>query len=855
MKRILLLSVILLCAVAIQAVPAYPGTIQVRQPDGSFITLRLLGDEWLNFNTTVDGYSVVKDKRGYYVYAEKKDGRLQATSRVAHDVAERSVDEQTYLAGVKKYQMSQMSSAIAALKSRVEAEGAKRRAQRRASQYDFSKFKGLIVLVQFNDKEFSRPDYKDILKDMVNQEGYTGYETQKMTGSVRDYFSDNSDGKFQPQFDVVGPYTVDFSQYDCNIENGRCDEVLLAAINSVDNDVNFKDYDGDNDRTVDLIFFVFAGIGANYSGNNEDLWWPHRSQIWNQKEYGNGGNPYVVKDDVLLWDYASSTELAGYTSQPSSIKIDGIGTICHEFSHVLGLPDFYDSNYEEDGLSVTPGDWSVMAKGCYLNDGFTPVGYSLYERYSVGFTDEPQKIVGEGSYTLQPLHVSHTGFRIDSPEKDEFFLLENRQNGDFKWDAYLPGHGMLVHRVDLSNKNVWWNNMVNANPERNYYELVRAGGNGGADTNYDVFPGKGKVTELHNGTSPANLKTWSGKGTKWGLFNIREDKGEVSFDIQDALTLRALSLPETAEVGVSVPLQLEAQLEPDYAVCSLTWTSSDENIATVDEKGIVIGISEGTCTITVTSDTGQSASCQLTVVEVPILNIEKFRDLAEDEEKLLMFNSAEVIVAGGKTAFIRDRSGSIMLMGMEGLKANDALDGVAMFKAGEKNQLPQAIVTENTILSSLNISGGDAVEPREATLDELTDADLCDYVLVKAAKIVSKNVDGKSGIYLETDDTSIRFFNNLKNLGINKSVTMPKNYLDKYYDVPALYATYVDGDAISYAIYLLDKPTEVEAPDGIVELRLDVQDNRMPIYNLQGQRVSPTTKGLLIRGGRKLLNR
>ncbi|MBR2113384.1 MAG: M6 family metalloprotease domain-containing protein, partial [Prevotella sp.] len=852
MKRILLLSVILLCAVAIQAVPAYPGTIQVRQPDGSYLTLRLLGDEWMHFNTTIDGYSVVKDQRGYYVYAELKDSRLQSTARVAHDVSERSLDEQAFLSHVKKYQAPEMSTSIADVKARVEAIGAQRRAQKRAAQYDYSKFKGLIVLVQFNDKEFSRPDYKDIITDMVNMKDYAGYDGYKMPGSVRDYFSDNSDGKFQPKFDVVGPYTVDFSQYDCKLDGGKCDEVLLAALDLVDVDVNYKNYDGDGDGMVDLVFFVVAGNAANFVGNDENLWWPHRSQIWNEKEYDKGGDPYVRKDGVLLWDYASSTELAGYTDQPKSIYIDGIGTICHEFSHVLGLPDFYDSNYEEDGLSVTPDVWSVMDQGCYLNDGYTPAGYSLYERYSVGFTDEPKKITAEGSYTLDPLHLSQTGFRIDSPEKNEFFLLENRQNGQFKWDAYLPGHGLLIHRVDLSNKKVWQENIVNAKPERNYYELIRAGGPEKANTNYDVFPGQGKVTTVHNSTEPANLKIWNGKSTKWGLFNIREDKGEVSFDIQDALTLRALSLPETAEVGVSVPLQLEAQLEPDYAVCSLTWTSSDENIATVDEKGIVIGISEGTCTITVTSDTGQSASCQLTVVEVPILNIEKFRDLAEDEEKRLMFNSAEVIVAGGKTAFIRDRSGSIMLMGMEGLKANDALDGVAMFKAGEKNQLPQAIVTENTILSSLNISGGDAVEPREATLDELTDADLCDYVLVKAAKIVSKKVDGKSGIYLETDDTSIRFFNNLKNLGINKSVTMPKNYLDKYYDVPALYATYVDGDAISYAIYLLDKPTEVEAPTGIVELRLDVHDNRMPVYNLQGQRVSPATKGLLIRGGRKL---
>ena len=848
MKRILLLSVILLCAVAIQAVPAYPGTIQVRQPDGSFITLRLLGDEWLNFNTTVDGYSVVKDKRGYYVYAEKKDGRLQATSRVAHDVAERSVDEQTYLAGVKKYQMPQMSSAIAALKSRVEAEGAKRRAQRRASQYDFSKFKGLIVLVQFNDKEFSRPDYKDILKDMVNQEGYTGYETQKMTGSVRDYFSDNSDGKFQPQFDVVGPYTVDFSQYDCNIENGRCDEVLLAAINSVDVDVNFKDYDGDNDRAVDLIFFVFAGIGANYSGNNEDLWWPHRSQIWNKKEYDNGGNPYVFKDDVLLWDYASSTELAGYTSQPSSIKIDGIGTICHEFSHVLGLPDFYDSNYEEDGLSVTPSEWSVMAKGCYLNDGFTPAGYSLYERYSVGFTDEPQKIVGEGSYMLQPLHVSHTGFRIDSPEKDEFFLLENRQNGDFKWDAYLPGHGMLVHRVDLSNKNVWWNNVVNANPERNYYELVRAGGNGRADTNYDVFPGKGKVTELHNGTSPANLKTWSGKGTKWGLFNIREDKGVVSFDIQDVMNVTAISLPDSLEVGVDFSKQVKVTLVPDYVDCVLEWSSSNTNIASVDNSGIVTGISEGECVITAVSPKNISASCVVTVKKMMGSSIAEFKAMNEQEEVFLALKDVEVLYVYQSRAYIRDSTGAITLNNVGiSLNRNDRLNGLVYGKLTYLNNMAQfSPVANYTNTDDITVTAGNEVRPHEKTLDELSPEDYSDYVLVKGVKLV-KDIF----CYAVSDDRRVRVYSRFGTQG----GSLPTNYDGKYYDVEAIFGTNRLNGKVIDELCIVKTPTEVEAPDGIVELRLDVQDNRMPAYNLQGQRVSPTTKGLLIRGGRKLLNR
>lgn len=854
MKRILLLSVILLlCVMVMQAVPAHPGSVKVQQPDGSYVTLRLLGDEWMSFNTTVDGYSVVKNQRGYYVYAEKEDGKLQATNRVAHDVAERSSDEQAFLAGIKKYQAPEMAANVAAMKARVDAAGAQRRAQgNRATNYQ--KFKGLIVLITFNDKEFSRADYPEILKDMVNKPDYTGYEDVKMPGSVRDYFSDNSDGKFKPQFDIAGPYHVDFSQYDCNSKEGKYAEVLLAAIDSADVDINFKDYDGDGDGVVDLVFFIVAGNGANYTGNDENLWWPHRSQVFDWAKYNSGGSGYVRKDGVLVWDYASSTELAGYTANPKSVYIDGIGTICHEFSHVLGLPDFYDSNYEEDGQSITPDVWSVMDQGCYLNNGFSPVGYSLYERYSVGFTDEPKKIEGEGTYTLNPLHSSYTGLRLDTPERNEFFLFENRQRGDFKWDAYLPASGMLVYRVDKSNNSVWRENKVNANPERNYYELVRAGGTDRGAT-YDVFPGRGNVTTLHNGTEPANLMTWSGKATQWGLFNIRMINGIVSFEVQDALTLNDIVLPETAEVGVSVTLQLSAQLVPDYAVATLTWSSSNEKIATVDENGVVTGVSEGTCNITVTSDNGKRATCKLTVKKVDLYNIAEFKTLDKDSEQLLQFKDAEVLFANGTTSFVRDASGAIMLVGLDGLKTNDVINGVALVQVGQNNQLPQAIVTENTYISNLKVTSSGEVALREVALESLTSADYCDLVMVKQAQLVSKKIDGKSGVYVESGDRSIRFFNNLKNLGINKTVTMPKNYINKYYNVPALYATFVNGNTVQDALYLMDSLTEVEAPTGIVEMRQDVRDSDAPVYNLQGQRVNPNTKGLLIRGGRKLLNR
>ena len=208
----------------------------------------------------------------------------------------------------------------------------------------------------------------------------------------------------------------------------------------------------------------------------------------------------------------------------------------------------------------------------------------------MGFIGEDQlpAIDHAGNYTLNPLHSSLSGLYLQSPDENEVFFFENRQRGDFKWDAYLPGSGMLVHRADQSNTRVWTYNTVNNDPNHNYYEVIRAGGAAHANTAYDVFPGQGRVTELHNGTTPANLVTWSGMSSPWGLFNIRMVNGIVTFEVRDALTLKSVSLPETLDVGVGISKKLDAVPEPDYAKYTLTWTTSNPNVATVDEEGMVI---------------------------------------------------------------------------------------------------------------------------------------------------------------------------------------------------------------------------------------------------------------------------
>lgn len=516
-KGFFLLAVLQVITMVAMAVPAHPKPMKVQQPDGSFVSVSLHGDEWLNFTTTDDGYTVVKDKRGYYVYAASDGQQLQPTALVAHDAGQRSNAERSFLTGVKKYQAPAMKDEKSVEKMQIQQQQRRTLASRRAT--DYSKFRGLVVLIQFNDQTFSRSDYAEIAYGMLNQKNYTGYDSEVYTGSVRDYFSDNSGGKFLPQFDVVGPVTVDYSQYNGNSQSKA---IATAALTAVDDEVDFTQYDGDGDGNVDLVFFLIAGNGANYSGNDSRLWWPHRSALSN-----------VIKDGVYIKDYASSVELYGWTARPETVVIDGIGTICHEFSHVLGLPDFYDADYgSSGGESAHPDEWSLMAGGCYSNVARTPVGYSLYERYSVGFTDEPEVISEQKSYTLEPLHVNQKGFRIDSPVENEFFLLENRRNdGSFKWDAYLPASGLLVHRVDKTNTSVWNSNRVNNNPAHNYYEVVWAGGVGLRNTEYDTFPGAGGVTELNSHTAPANLLTHNGSETSLGLVGIQENGADIVFTI------------------------------------------------------------------------------------------------------------------------------------------------------------------------------------------------------------------------------------------------------------------------------------------------------------------------------------
>ena len=529
-KKLLSVLAGLACALGAYAVPAMPGLTKVMQPDGTYVSLELHGDEFFHYTTTADGYTVERNAAGYYVYVQKSaDGVLKQSAQVAHDATSRGAGEVDFLKSVAPRLVDSSAANDARIKSaKANAGYAADGLSAKPKRYDYKNFRGLVILVEFNDRTFSRTDIKDVMTNMITQRHYQGVpdvnDPSKIipyTGSVRDYFYDNSMGQFDPEFDVVGPVTVPVSQYYA-MGTAKAHNLMGYAVDAARDVVNFSNYDRDDDGIVDMVYFVFAGYGSHVGGNNSQLIWPHKSSFG-----------YKRVDGVYMGDYACSTEMGG--SEGTTV-LDGIGTICHEFSHVLGLADEYDTDYESGGgQSVHPGTWSVMAGGSYLNNARTPVGYSLFERYQAGFAN-PELITKEGDYSVRNIDVSNEGYRINSAVNKEFFLLENRRKSG--WNAYGPGEGMLVFRVDSTSTSVWTSNRINCDPAHNYYELVRANPQTQygmvADTEYDPFPGASGITELTNYTSPSTIKSWTGKNTKLVLKNISEDAdGVIHFSVEN----------------------------------------------------------------------------------------------------------------------------------------------------------------------------------------------------------------------------------------------------------------------------------------------------------------------------------
>lgn len=424
--------------------------------------------------------------------------------------------------------------------------------------------RGLVILVNFLDVHFRDINTVADMDSMLNGHNYNYY---KSYGSAKRYFEDQSLGQYSPVFDVVGPIQLpdSLSYYGRNLSNRRGtdakapDMVLKAcSIASQLPGVDLSLYDTDNNGDLDIVYVIYAGYGESDSHIDNYIWpasWTMPSAVATGKTSLPSGSPasaYTFQGKRIMY-FAYSPELNYYNTiiRPTpgysdSIPLrSGIGLFCHEFSHVLGLPDYYDTtngiNYNQ---FLTPGNWDVMDVGLYNCDGYVPPAYSIHERWWMGW-DTPTLLNDSMNVTMAADHqsayyITRDGNSALSTTPDTVYYLENRQWAN--WDQGLPGHGLYVLRV-VYNASIWSSNSPNNTGGAPRYIHIPADGTytynsrtGIQGDDGDPFPGTA------NATACAFFPNYP-------ITDITETDGLISFKFMGGTQGEALLPDNEAEEG------------------------------------------------------------------------------------------------------------------------------------------------------------------------------------------------------------------------------------------------------------------------------------------------------------------
>ena len=431
MKKVLLTLSLMLVTAAVMAVPAKKGLWKtIVLEDGTEVRAQLKGDEFGHYWQTVDGKHYVAANGQYQ--EETPNARQKAAQRRAQ---------------AQQHRAARLGNKTA-------------NGVRRAPASHFGDKKGLILLVNFKDVKFQKENNQTLYNNVANTPGYT--DENGFKGSVADYFKDQSHDQFNLTFDVVGPVTVseNAKYYGANDKNGddsHPEEMVVEAVKLAKNMVtNWKQYDWNDDNEVDQVMIIYAGEGEA-DGGSEDTIWPHEWEL----QYVN--KAFNVVDSIRINTYAVANEGSiqqNYWTGKDYFAINGIGTICHEFSHCLGLMDMYDVSYSGNyGMN----NWSIMDAGSYNGNGFVPAGYTSYDKYCIGWIEPTELTTEQEVKGMRPLTDADDVYIIkNAAHPDEYYLLENRQKKG--WDAEIPAQGMLILHVDYD-PDIWYYNLVNSNSD------------------------------------------------------------------------------------------------------------------------------------------------------------------------------------------------------------------------------------------------------------------------------------------------------------------------------------------------------------------------------------------------------
>jgi len=509
-------------------IPASTNPVVYKQPDGSQISLTLKGDAAIHWVISNDGYTLLPSQNGFYEYAKiDENGNLVSTGLKAKNSQKRTSDETNIVKSIPKgiqYSEEQIKQKLAKYKTKL-----KNGTQLKGFPASGTR-KNLVIMVDFSDLAFTKSIQE--IDDLMNQPNYGGI------GSFKDFYYRNSNGNLTVNTSVDGVYRAAkvhdyYGQNDGDGNDMYIEELVSEIINAADQNIDFSQFDNDDDGIVDCVYIIYSGSGEASSANPSDIW-PHN----------NSNITPIEVDGVTVNSYTCSNEL--YEN-----NLVGIGTICHEFGHALGLPDFYDTDYAgSGGQAEGTGSWDVMAGGNANGNEAAPANHNPVSKEILGW-QYSQNITTNGSYVLHPTTQDGIPYLISASSSNEGFYLENRQLEGF--DIGLQGHGMLIYHCDVDHVlDHLGNNDINVDPSHQGLDLEEADNEINDETG-DTYPGLTSNTSFTDFTYPNSI-LWNASDFGYPIINIEENStnGDIFFDISGFMGIDKISSNTDIEVYPNV---------------------------------------------------------------------------------------------------------------------------------------------------------------------------------------------------------------------------------------------------------------------------------------------------------------
>ena len=441
-KKLFLLIAFISNLIAGYSAKMHPSIVTIKQKDGTELRIKFWGDEDFSYATTVDGVILYQLENDFFIASVTEDGALKPTDILAHELSLRTQAENI---AISKQDLD-------IFRKYFEEERAVNKVRREPLTGNSTLFphkgspKAPVILVEFSDSTFSVNNPKESFNKYLNAEELfdnQGKDADMFNnyGSVKKYFKDISFGQFTPQFDVYGPVRLPekLKYYGGGASSSEnMNDLFKHACQLIDEEVDFSEYDSNNDGNIDLVYIIYAGYSASIGGNSTDCIHPKSGVLSNSMQF----------DGKTIKRYGVNNEL---NFSPREGKyINGIGLFVHEFSHCMGLPDLYPSTTSLASSCIDHGldYWSIMDAGEYTYNGYRPTEYTCWERERFNWI-KIDTLNTANNITLKSLSDGGCAYRVLNDKDEtgkEYYLLENVQKTG--WNRYIRNSGMLVYHVD-----------------------------------------------------------------------------------------------------------------------------------------------------------------------------------------------------------------------------------------------------------------------------------------------------------------------------------------------------------------------------------------------------------------------